>query len=220
MGKIGRTGTGDRLAIPLILHVSGREDSVDIGVTRAGLGHNIALGIGVDLALDQRRGRIMTDGVEQAIGLQLLLFSRLHILDGQMCHQAPCLFFALDPRRHGVVAHRHFGVSRQPLGHRFARSQRALSHQHRHVAAVFSQEHGFFGGGVATADDDERFVSEDGDGAIADGAGADAVLPVFVLAWEVEAAGGGAGGDDDGVGGVGGVGGAVCVFAPEFEGPR
>ena len=162
----------------------------------------------------------MPHGIKQPIGLQLLLVTRPHVLDRQMRHQAARLLFALDPRRHRVVAHRDFRVRGQPLGHRLARAQGALAHQHRHVAAVFGQEHGFFGGGVAAADDDERFVAENGHGAVADGARADAVLPVFVLAGEVEAAGGGAGGNDEGVGGVGGGGGAVGVFAPEFEGAR
>ena len=83
------------------------------------------------------------------------------------------------------------------------------------MAAVFGQEQSFFGGGVAAADHDEGFVAEDGHGAVADGAGADAVLPVFFFAGEVEAPGGGAGGEDDGVGGGGG----GRVFGPEFEGP-
>ena len=83
------------------------------------------------------------------------------------------------------------------------------------MAAVFSEEHGFLGGGIAAADDDEGFVSEYGDGAVADGAGGDAVLPVFFLAGEVEAAGGGTGCYYDG----GGRDGLVCVLGPQFEGP-
>ena len=87
-------------------------------------------------------------------------------------------------------------MGRKPFRHRLAGTQLILPDEHGHVAAVFGQKHGFLRRGVAATDDDEMLVSENGDGAVADSAGADAILPVFVFTEEVEAARGSACSDD------------------------
>ena len=82
------------------------------------------------------------------------------------------------------------------------------------MTAVFGKEHCFFGCGVSAADYHEVFVAKNGDGAVTDCARADAVLPVFVFAGEIEPASGGAGGDYE----RGGCDRGVGVFGPDLEG--
>ncbi len=60
------------------------------------------------------------------------------------------------------------------------------------------EEEGFFHGGVAAADDGDGFAG--GEEAVAGGAGADAVADERLLGGQVEPAGAGAGGDDEGAG--------------------
>lgn len=214
-GKIKNTSTRNRLPITFILDVAGSEHALDISIARPRLGQDIILRVRRDLALEHLRRGIVADGVEEAVGLQFLLASVDDVFDPQARHQPAIALFARDFHRDGVVADGHFGVVGEATGHGLAGTQLVFSHEDRDVAAIFGQEDGFFGGGVAASDDDERFGAEDWDGAVADCACGNTVLPVFFFAGEVETAGGGAGGDDEGGGCVGGVWG---VFGVEFEG--
>jgi hypothetical protein len=80
--------------------------------------------------------------------------------------------------------------------------RRALA-QRAHLGAVLGQERGLLHRRVAAADHGDGLVAEDGRGAVADGAGGDALVPEALLligAGEGEAARNGAGGDDHGLG--------------------
>ena len=63
-----RSGGGNGLAIDVIVHVSGREDALDVGPA-AVLDDQIAFGIHVELAFKYRCIRIMPDAEENAIYL-------------------------------------------------------------------------------------------------------------------------------------------------------
>ena len=71
------------------------------------------------------------------------------------------------------------------------------------LGTVLREEGGFLHGGVAATDDGERLAAEDRGGAVAHGARRDPAVPVAVGAiagaFEGEAFGDGAGGDDDGI---------------------
>lgn len=208
------TGTGDSLAVSLVLDVTSSKHAGDARLGGAGLGEDVALGIDVDLALDQVGGGVVADGVEEAVCLDGLLLAGDDVLDDEVAHQA--LVVALDLGGDGVEAHGDLGVLEQARGHGLAGAQLVAADQHGDVGAVLCQEGGLLGGGVTAANDEERLVAEDGHGAVAHGAGGDAVLPVLVLAGEVQAPGRGARGDDDGVGRVGLV---RVELGAEGEGP-
>lgn len=215
-----RTGTSDGLAITLILHITSGKHTLEAGHAGTGLGDDVALVVEVDLALEQSSGRVVTDGVEEAVGVDGLLLAGDGVLDAQVGHQAAGLVLAQHLDTHGVPADVHLGVLEEALGHGLAGAEGVATDQHGDTAAVLGQEHGLLGGGVATTDHVQGLVAEDGHGAVTHGAGADAVLPVLLLAGEVQATGVGARGDDDRVGGVGGlVVRAVVPLRPQLEGP-
>lgn len=195
------TGTGNGLAVSLVLDVTSGKHTGDARLRGAGLGDDVALGVDVDLALDQVGRGVVADGVEEAVCLDRLLLAADDVLDNEVAHQA--LIVTLDLCGDGVEAHRHLGVLEQPRGHGLAGAQLVAAHQHRDVRAVLCQKGGLLSSGITTANDKQRLVAEDGHGAVAHGAGGDAVLPVLVLAGEVQTSRRGAGRDDDGVGGVG-----------------
>lgn len=208
------TGTGNGLAVSLVLNITSGKHTGDARLRGAGLGDDVALGVDVDLALDQVGGGVVADGIEEAVCLDRLLLAADDVLDDEVAHQA--LVVALDLCGDGVEAHRHLGVLEQPRGHGLAGTQLVTTHQHGNVRTVLCQKGRLLGRGITAANDKQRLVAEDGHGAVAHGAGGDAVLPVLVLAGEVEAARRGAGRDDDGVGGVGLVRVELCA---EGKGP-
>lgn len=146
----------------------------------------------------------MTNGIEQATGLQSLLLAGLDILDNQMAHEA--LVVALDLHTGGVPLDGDVLVTLKPLRHDAAGSEHVPANEHGHVAGISGQEHGLLGGGVSATDHDQVLLPEDGGSAVAYGTCRDSVVPVLVLARKIEAAGNGAGGKNDSVGCVLGVG--------------
>jgi hypothetical protein len=217
-GKKERTSAGDGLSILLVLDITAGKDTRHAGVAGAGLGLDVAVLVELDLALDQLGGGVVADGVEEPLGIDDLLLAGLGVLDAQMGHQAHGLVLAEDLGGDSVEAHGDLGVGQEAVGHGLAGAQFVAAHKHGDAAAVLGEEHGLLRGGVAAADDIERLIAEDGHGAVADRAGADSVLPELVLAGEVEAAGVGAGSEDDGVGGARGpVVGPVVPLRPHLE---
>lgn len=213
-----RTGTGDGLAVTLVLDVTASEHAVEAGVAGTGLGDDVSILVEVDLALDQGGGGVVADGVEETVGIDNLLLAADGVLDAQVGHQAHGLVLTENLGGHGVEANGDLGVSKQTVGHGLAGTQFLATDQDGDAATVLGQEHGLFGGGVTTTNDVERLVAEDGHSTVADGAGTDTVLPVGLLAGQVQTAGVGTGGDDDGVRGVGGlVVRAVVPLSPQLE---
>ena len=68
-----RPGAGGRdgLAVRVILDVAGGEDARDVRPRRARLRHEVALVVVVEPVEEERRGRVVTDGDEQPVGLDL-----------------------------------------------------------------------------------------------------------------------------------------------------
>jgi len=67
------TGAGNGLAVALVLDVAGGKDTLDARHGGAGLGLDVAILVHVELALDEGRGGVMADGVEEAARLDDLL---------------------------------------------------------------------------------------------------------------------------------------------------
>lgn len=201
------------------MHVTAGKDTLDAGEAGARLGDHIAILVQIDLALDEGVGRVMTNGIEQTVGINDLLLATVGVLDTEVGHEPVGLVLANDLGSDGVEADGALGVSKQAIGHDLTGTQLVAADQHGDVAAILGQEHGLLGGGVTTTDHIQRLVAEDGHGTVTHGAGTDTVLPVLLLAGQVETAGIGTRGDDNGVGGADGLAaGGVVPLGPHLEG--
>lgn len=207
------TSTRNSLSVPLILDIASGIHALHARHSSTRLGENVPIRIHVHLALHQGSSGIMANCVEQALRFNDLLLAGDGILHHKMAHEL--VVSAANFRRNSVEAHSDLFILEESRGHGLASAEDVPSHQDGDMAAVLGQEGGFFGGRVTSADHVERLVAEEGEGAVADCAGGDTVLPVGFFAGEVHATGGCAGGDDDGVGGVGFVGGELGAV---FEG--
>ena len=208
-GHASRTSARDGLLVSLILDITSSKHTLNTGQCRAGLCLDVTIRVHIDLTLDELCRGVVADGVEKTVGLNCLLLAGLDVLDDNVGHET--VITATDLGRDAVELDGDLGVREKPVGHGAAGAEFTPPDKNGNVATVLCQERSLLGRRVTTANNEERLVAEDGDGTVADGAGGDAVLPVLVLAGEVHAAGGGAGGEDDGVGGV-------CLVRVEFGG--
>lgn len=94
-----QTCAGNSLPIPLVLNITGSKDTLDARKGSAGLGDHIALGIRLQLTLDEVGGWVVADSIEQAIGWQCLLLARHHVLNDNMAHQTVVITFDLNTNR-------------------------------------------------------------------------------------------------------------------------
>lgn len=196
------TSTGDSLAIALVLNIAASEDTFDAGEAGTGLGDDVAILIELKLTLDQSVRGVMSDSVEETVGLDNLLLVVSGALHTQVGHEAVGLIFTEDLGGNSVEADCALGVLEQAVGHDFGSAQLVTADKDGNVATVLSQEHGLLGSGITTTNHVKRLVAEDGHSAVTDSTRADAVLPVLLLARQVQATGVGASGDDHGVGSV------------------
>lgn len=199
-GHASSTSTGNSLSIPLVLNITSSKDALNAGVCGARDGLDVAILVHLDLTLDEGGGRVVTDGVEEAVGLDSLLLAGDVVLDNKVAHEA--VIATLDLGGMAVETHSDLGVGEKAVGHGTAGTEDVATDEDGDMAGVLGKEGSLLSGRVTTADDEEGLVSEDGDGTVAHGAGRDTVLPVLVLTGEVEAASRGTGSDDDGIGGV------------------
>lgn len=216
---VKRTSTGDGLAVALVLDITAGKDARYTSVAGAGLGDDVAILVEVDLALDQGVGGVVADGVEETVGVDDLLVAIDGVLDTEVGHEAVGLVLADNLGSNGVEANSALGVGEQTISHDLGGTQLVAADKDGDAAAVLGQKHGFLGGRVTTANYVQGLVAEDRHSTVADSAGTDTVLPVGLLAGEVETAGIGAGSNDDSVGGAGRlVIGAVVPLSPHLEG--
>ena len=214
------TGTGDSLAVTLILNITAGEDTLDVGEAGAGLGDDITLVIELNLALDEGVGGIVTNSVEETVGINNLLLVGDNVLDSEVGHETIRLVLTDNLSGDGVEADLALGVGKETVSHDLGGTQLVPANENSHAAAVLGQEHSLLSGGVTTANDVEGLVAENGHGAVADGTGTDSVLPEGLLAGEVQTAGIGACGNDDGIGSADGLAALVVVpLGPHLEGP-
>lgn len=218
IGGIDLTSTGDGLAVPLVLHITAGKDTLHAGEASSRLGDDVSILIEVNLALDEGVGGVVTNGIEQTVGLDNLFLAVGGVLDAEVRHETVGLAVANNLRSDGIEADGALGMGKQALCHDLAGTQLVTADQHGDVAAVLGQEHGLLGGRVTTTDHVERLVTEDGHGTVADSAGTDTVLPELLLAGQVQTAGIGTRGNDDGVGGADGLAtGCVVPLGPHLE---
>lgn len=162
----------------------------------------------------------MADGVEKTVSLEGLFLASDDVLHAEVGHQAVGLLLTKNLGGNGVETDGNLGVGQEAAGHGLGSAELVAADKHGNAATVLGEEDGLLSGGITTADDEEGLVAEDGHGTIADSAGADTVLPVYVLTRKVETAGIGTSGNDDSISGAGRlVVGTVVPLSPQLEGP-
>ena len=196
-GHRARACGRDGLAVGVVDDVAGGEDALAVGLGRAGLRHQVARLVVVELVEEELGVRVVADGDEQAVRRQLARLvgvevaqphgARLsvlgeHLVDDVRRDELDLLVVA------GAVEHDLRGpevvapVNQADLGGELRQEDRLL---HRRVAA---------------ADDHDLLVAEEG--RVADRAVRDAAALQRALGLEPELPGGRAGGDDHALGGV------------------
>lgn len=214
------TGTGDSLAVTLILNITAGEDTLDVSEAGTGLGDDVTFVIELNLSLNESVGGVVTNSVEETVGINDLLGVGDNILDTEVCHETVRLVLAENLSGDGVEADLALGVGKETVSHDIRGTELILANEDSHAATVLGEEHSLLSGGVTTTNDVEGLVTENGHRTVTDGTGTDSVLPVGLLAGEVETAGVGACGDDDGVGGADGLAALIVVpLGPHLEGP-
>jgi len=87
-----------------------------------------------------------------------------------------------------------FGMGEGAVGHDFGGAQLVAAMDEIDFGGEAGEEHGFFAGGIAAADDADRDIAIER--AVAGGAGGESMPDEFFFAVEIEPAGGGTAGDD------------------------
>lgn len=62
-----RTCTSNGLPVSLVLNIASSIDTLDVGQRGAGLGGDVSVCVGVDLALDEGGCGVVANGVEQTV---------------------------------------------------------------------------------------------------------------------------------------------------------
>lgn len=198
--KHSRTCARNSLPVSLVLNVSSSVNTLNVGDGCTILCDNVPILVSVDLTLDKRRGRVVANGIKEAVRLEGLFLASLDVLDNQLVHKT--LVVALDLHTGGVPLDGDVLVLLEPVGHDLAGPELVPADEDSNMACVLGEEHGLLSCRITSTNDNQGLLPEDWGGTIAHGAGGDTVVPVLLLAGEAQTTGDSAGGDDDGVGGV------------------
>ena len=165
----------------------------------AGLGHDITIGVQLELPAEKLCRRLVSNGEEEPGDLEVGDLAAHHVLDLD-AGQRTAVGAAVRLDDLGVPDDLDLGGGEGPGLHDLGRAEGVAAVDDVDAGAVLGEEVGLLHGGVPAADDGDGLVPEDGRGAVADGAGGDAAVPERVGAGEMEAARDGARGHDDRVG--------------------
>ena len=150
-------GRGDRLAVGVVDEVAAGEDARDVGAGGAALDQHVALGVELDVTLDQLVARVVADGDEQAGDGQLAGLAG----DGVAQRDAGELVLAVDGVDGAVPREADLGVGVGALGHDLGGAQLVAAVHDRDRAGELGQEGGLLDGGVTAADDGDVLVAEE-----------------------------------------------------------
>lgn len=87
-----RSGRRDGLSVFLILDITRRKDTFDGCLRGTRDSSDVSIFVQCDLALDEGSGGFVSDGVEQTVDLEILLLSRLDILDLERLEEVSITF--------------------------------------------------------------------------------------------------------------------------------
>lgn len=194
------TSTGDGLAVTLVLHITASKHALAAGHAGARNSGDVTILINVNLALDQSSGGVMTDGIEETVGINNFLLASDGVLNAEVGHQTVLLLLTENLGSDRVEADLDLGVGQKTVGHGLGGTELVTTNKHGDAGAVLGQEHGLFGGRITTTNNVEGLVAEDGNCTIAHSAGTDTVLPVDLLTRQVKAASIGTSGNDNSIG--------------------
>src|ERR1044072_8981327 len=173
------------------LYVAGMENTGDVGA-RAAFRKDVALGIRLDLALENGRVRYVADSDKETVDILNPRFAGF---------QVPKLYGADDLVSgveelvdHGIHDKCDLRLVTRTIEHDFGGAELLAAVNESHFAAEAREEVGFLHRGVAAADHHDFLVAIEEP--VAGGAGADAVSDEFVFRLETEPACGGPGSDD------------------------
>lgn len=206
----------DRLTVDLVLHITCGKHTTDVRLRCPGYRLDVTVRIALELSANEFRGGLVANRIEQAVDGQVPDLVVRCMLDPERVEQVTV---TETFGRHSVPEDLDFGVVLQALCHDLARTQLVATYEDIDFAGVLGQVDGLLCGAIASADDRERFVAEDRDGAVAHCARRDAALPINLFAWQPEALGASARCDDDSVGALE----QFLIFgvlAPVLEGTR
>jgi len=113
-GHASSTGTGDGLAVPLVLNITGSENTGEVGLGGAGDGLDVTILVQVQLALEQSSSGNVTDGVEQSVDIHGALLLGDGILELEGLEQ---LAITLALNGGSVVEDGDLGVAGKTVGH-------------------------------------------------------------------------------------------------------
>ncbi|VXB86091.1 hypothetical protein BACI9J_570002 [Bacillus altitudinis] len=190
-GDRTRTGGRDGLAVGRVDDVTGGEDTRQVGLRRAALDSDRALGRDVDLAVDQVRARVVADRDEQAVQCELGLLTRHGVREGDALDRG----VTRDAGDRLVPRELDLRVVHRAVLHDLRRTQRVLAVDDRHLVGEAGEERRLFHRGVATADDSDVLLAEEE--AVAGRAPRDTVAGQALFVGETEVAVRRAGGVDD-----------------------
>lgn len=120
------TGTGDSLAILLVLDITGSKDTGDVGLGRAGGGLDVTILVQGELALEEGSGGDVANGVEETVDVHGASLLGDSVLELEALEQL-AVTLALDGN--GVVEDGDLGVARETVGHDLGSTELVTTNQ-------------------------------------------------------------------------------------------
>ena len=118
------------------MNVTGSEDALDARLGSTGDSDNVTIGIGLKLASHESGGGFVTDGVEETIDLEFLLFAREGVANEETIEEVT-VSTALDGD--GVPEDGDLGVVGQPFLHDFRRTQFTPTNENVDVGTILGK---------------------------------------------------------------------------------
>ena len=153
-----RARRGNRLPVNVILHVAAREDTRHAGV-RALVGDDVAIGIHLELAPEERRVRRVPDRDEHAVDPQFASFAGDDVAQQHAGHEA--LGHVLNILDLAVPGEIDLRIFERLVLHDLRGAQRVAPMDDGHLRREFREERRFFHRRVSPADHHNRLLAEE-----------------------------------------------------------
>src|SRR5436305_895837 len=173
---------GDGLAVGVVDDVADGEDALEVGAGGAGLGDDVAVLVGLDLALDDLRFRHVADRDEGVVGLDLLLLAGVDVAEADLLEFAALTGEELE--RLQRVAELDVVLFLRSLEHDLRGPELVAPGDDVQLAGELGDEDRVLHRRVAAADHDHLLVFEESP--VADAASGDAAAAELHLAGDAE----------------------------------
>src|SRR5258706_9424825 len=186
------TSGGDGLAVSPVLHIAAGINAVDACV-HIFVRLEISVFIGVELALEHLRVRIVTDAEKQRAGGEVPDFAGLQVVELERRHFMPGVI--VDIFDDSVGQEMDFFIVPGAVQHDFGSAKTVAPVNEGDLGGEASEERGFLHGGISAADHHDFFSGKEE--AVAGGAGRNTVADELLLVGQAQPPGGSAGGYDE-----------------------